>query len=121
MVRIVKTDSIYVLSDIDNKLIMSIVGYCEKVDQYFDGFVKCWLINYKAFIYNSKSNELIITHLTSGFRKQKDTKIFKLKVISLKHALYESVVSSHEELVEKGYTRLSVLLNNTIIAEFDLI
>ena len=121
MVKIVNEALIYILSDIDNKLVMSILGYCKDVAQYFNDSDKCWVINYVAFIYNSKSNKLIITQLTYGFRKKEESKIITLDVISLKHALYESVCWVHGELVNKGYQRLAVVSNGTIIVEYDLV
>lgn len=121
MVKVVNEALIYILSDIDNKLVMSILGYCKDVAQYFNDSDKCWVINYVAFIYNSKSNKLIITQLTYGFRKKEESKIITLDVISLKHALYESVVWVHGDLVNKGYQRLAVVSHGTIIVEYDLV
>ena len=121
MIQLVSTKSVYILSYIDNDLIFSMLGNNDEIAQYLDGFATCWVIYYRVYIYNSKRNMLIITQLTSDLELQKDSKIITLPVINHHQALYRSVLDIHADLATKGYTRVVVLANNTIIAEYAIL
>ena len=121
MIQLVSTKSVYILSYIDNDLIFSILDENDEIAQYLDGFATCWVIYYRVYIYNSKRNMLIITQLTSDLELQKDSKIITLPVINHHQALYRSILDIHADLATKGYTRVIVLANNTIIAEYAIL
>ena len=121
MIQLVSTKSVYILSYIDNDLIISMIGDNEDVAQYLDDFATCWVIYYRVYIYNSKRNVLIITQLTSDLELNKNSKIITLQVINHHQALYRSVLDIHSDLAIKGYTRVIVLANNTIIAEYAIL
>lgn len=121
MIQLINTKSVYVLSYIDNDLIMGILGNNDEIAQYLDGFDTCWVIYYKVYIYNSKRNVLVITQLTNGLEWQKDSEIITLPVINHHQALYKSVLDRHADLAMKGYTRVIVLANNAIIAEYKIL
>lgn len=121
MIQLVSTKSVYILSYIDNDLIFSMIGDNDDIAIYLDDFATCWVIYYRVYIYNSKRNMLIITQLTNDLELNKNSKIITLPVINHHQALYRSVLDIHADLATKGYTRVIVLVNNTIIAEYAII
>lgn len=121
MIQLINTKSVYVLSYVDNDLIISMLGNNSEIAQYLDGFGTCWVIYYKVYIYNSKRNMLVITQLTNDLEWQKGSEIITLPVINHHQALYRSVLDRHSDLATKGYTRVIVLANNAIIAEYKIL